>query len=168
MDTYHMRAAQSKDLVALPLIEREAAKLFRDSPYPELVGAELAAQSLDLATDQVWVAADDLDIAVGFLILRPRGQQAHIHELDVHPDHGRRGLGRALLEHAASWARREGYTAITLTTFSDVPWNGPFYERFGFRVLDGNELSPELEATLTEEAESGIAMHHRVAMIKVL
>ena len=41
-----------------------------------------------------------------------------------------------------TWARSHGYGAVTLTTYRDVPWNAPFYERLGFSVLD--ELTPEL------------------------
>jgi hypothetical protein len=35
-----------------------------------------------------------------------------------------------------------GYPAVTLRTFRDVPWNGPFYLRRGFAVVDSAALSP--------------------------
>jgi hypothetical protein len=34
-----------------------------------------------------------------------------------------------------AWAQRHGLAALTLTTFTDVPWNMPYYERLGFRHL---------------------------------
>lgn len=55
-------------------------------------------------------------------------------------------------------------TALTLTTFSDVPWNRPYYERLGFRVLDEVELSPGLRRIRREEAQRGLDRWGRVAM----
>lgn len=44
--------------------------------------------------------------------------------MSVHPDSARRGVGRSLIEQAARQAAAEGIAALTLTTFSQVPWNG--------------------------------------------
>ena len=30
---------------------------------------------------------------------------------------------------------------MTLSTFRDVPWNGPFYRRLGFRELSRQEMA---------------------------
>jgi hypothetical protein len=38
---------------------------------------------------------------------------------------------------------------VTLTTFRDVPWNGPFYAKLGFREL--RHLSPGLAAMREHE-----------------
>jgi GNAT superfamily N-acetyltransferase len=57
---------------------------------------------------------------------------AHLEQLSVHPDHGRRGIGRALLRAGCAWAKAHGYDDITLATYRDVPWNGPFYASEGF------------------------------------
>jgi GNAT superfamily N-acetyltransferase len=62
---------------------------------------------------------------------RTRGG-AHLEQLSVHPDHGRRGIGRALLRAACEWATAHGYPELTLATYRDVPWNGPFYASEGF------------------------------------
>jgi hypothetical protein len=51
------------------------------------------------------------------------------------------------------WAGANGYPAVTLTTFRDVPWNGPFYARLGFRVLD--DLPAGLEAIRQHEKDIG-------------
>ena len=86
----------------------------------------------------------------------------HLHELDVHPQRARQGLGQRLIEHIAQWAR--GAEALTLTTFSDVPWNGPYYGRLGFRTLDEAALSPALQAVRQAEAAAGLPMAHRICM----
>jgi hypothetical protein len=53
---------------------------------------------------------------------------------------------------------------LTLTTFDDVPWNGPYYTRLGFRTLDLAALSPGLQAVRQGEAEAGLPMEHRICM----
>ncbi len=57
---------------------------------------------------------------------------AHLGQLSVHPDHTDQGIGRALLEAGCDWAAAQGYGEITLATYRDVPWNGPFYASAGF------------------------------------
>lgn len=71
---------------------------------------------------------------VGFVSLEEVDGAAHVVQLSVVPSVRRRGVGAALLRRAIDWAREEGYGAMTLTTFRDVPWNGPFYEQFGFQT----------------------------------
>ncbi len=41
------------------------------------------------------------------------------------------GLGSSLVDHLDGWAAARGLAALTLTTYRDVPWNGPYYERLG-------------------------------------
>ncbi len=53
-------------------------------------------------------------------------------QLSVLPEHCRRGHGRALVEAAKNEARRRGYEWLSLRTYAEVPWNGPFYARAGF------------------------------------
>ena len=54
--------------------------------------------------------------------------------------------------------------AVTLTTFRDVPWNAPYYERLGFRSLSETELTPELAEVRAREAEPGLDPETRVCM----
>ena len=51
---------------------------------------------------------------------------------------------------------------VTLTTFEDLPWNAPFYQRLGFRKLTEDELTAPI-ATLLER-ERAVGMIRRVAM----
>ncbi len=57
---------------------------------------------------------------------------AHLEQLSVHPDHGGQGVGRALLRAAVDWTAAHGYPELTLATYRDVAWNGPFYASEGF------------------------------------
>lgn len=64
----------------------------------------------------------------------------------------------------AGWARGRGATALTLTTFVDVAWNGPYYQRCGFRYLADHEITPGLRAIRAAEAEHGLDRWPRAAM----
>ena len=54
--------------------------------------------------------------------------------------------------------------AVTLTTFSDIAWNGPFYRRNGFEDLQEEELTEGLRAVLDAERAAGLPMTRRGAM----
>jgi GNAT superfamily N-acetyltransferase len=163
-DTGIIRAARQDDLAALPVIERVAAAVFRTTPYAYLADDDLVSADVDLRHEYVWVAVDPDDQPIAFAIVHLLDDSVHLHELDVHPDYARQGLGRQLVATVADWARARGATALTLTTFADVPWNGPYYTRPGFRTLDPATLSPGLQAVRQGEAEAGLPMEHRICM----
>jgi GNAT superfamily N-acetyltransferase len=164
---YRIAPAAPEHVAALPAIERAAATLFSREDVPAAV-AEEATPIADLAAAQrigrLWVALAPDGTPVGFAIVELVDGFPHVREIDVHPEHGGRGVGRALLRAVLDAARAEGYCAVTLTTFSHVPWNAPFYERMGFRALAADELTPGLAAKLSDEAARGLDPVRRVAM----
>jgi predicted N-acetyltransferase YhbS len=89
---------------------------------------------------------------------------AYVEEMDVLPSHGRRGLGACLLRCVCVWAQAQGHTAITLSTFRDVPWNGPFYRKHGFRELQPAEWTAGMRAIREKEAQHGLRVEARVFM----
>ena len=68
----------------------------------------------------------------------------------------------------AAWARASGHHAITLTALRHIPWNAPWYQRLGFRVLEETELSQALHDLLREEIRRGLPADQRVAMRREL
>ncbi|GAA1372326.1 GNAT family N-acetyltransferase [Catellatospora chokoriensis] len=92
---------------------------------------------------------------------------AYLAQLSVHPDHSGQGVGSALLAAACTWAAAAGHRELTLTTYTEVPWNGPFYARRGFRPI--SDLGPQMRALRLREAEMGLdALGPRVAMTRAL
>lgn len=139
-------------------LEFEADKLFE----PVGIGPFLDDEAED-HFDQAALVFVVNDPPVGSVSVELVGGIPHIWQLAIDPDHGRRGLGRALMEAACDWARSEHFDAITLTTYRDVPWNGPFYESLGFVVLE--TLTPELiEIRRHERAIGDDDFGPRVAM----
>lgn len=162
-----IRPARRSDLPLLQDIERAAGEPFRtlgmagvadDDPPPlELLDAYRAA-------GRAWVTTGPDDRPLGYLIADPVDGAAHIEQVSVHPSAARRGLGSALIDRAAAWAAHEGLTALTLTTFTHVPWNAPYYARLGFRVLTESGLTDGLRKIRAEEAEHGLDRWPRVCM----
>ncbi len=161
---YTIRRARPGDLAALPAIERAAAEQFRSTAFADIADAPLSSAVLNLDHDHIWVAEDGAERQVGFAIAHLHDGEAHLHELDVHPAHARRGLGSGLVRAVANWARQRGLTAVTLSTFRDIPWNGPFYARLGFVPLAEAELNPALRAIVQAEDVAGLPVSERLCM----
>lgn len=157
-----VRSALPAELYALPDVEDRSGSLFAvagiDLPPDLLTVEELQAAAV------VFVAGDP---PVGFAMVDVLDGQAYLHQLSVLPSHMRRGLGGALIEATCDWAREHGYRAVTLTTFTDVPWNGPYYRARGFVELP--DPPPELAAVRAAEIAAGLDdVHPRCTMIRVL
>ena len=120
------------------------------------------------AGGRAWVAVDDDDRPIAYLISAIVDDCPHIEQVSVSPAHARRAVGAALVEHLAALAAAEGRAALTLTTFRDVPWNAPYYERLGFAVVAPADQGPELAALVAEEAERIPGEAPRVAMRRTL
>jgi len=164
---YRIRKARPADFAVLQTVERAAGELFADVGLNEV--AENDVTSIAHFTEceaqgLLWAATDEDDVAVGFAYVEIHGCQPHLDELAVHPDHGRRGVGAALVNTVIDWAQSNGYAGLTLTTFRDVPWNMPFYERLGFRVIAGSDLTAELRAVVDAETRRGLPPDKRVVM----
>jgi GNAT superfamily N-acetyltransferase len=112
----------------------------------------------------LWVVTGEADEPAGYLMAEVVDGCLQVEQVTVHPGHARRGLGRALLDHAACRAAADGLPALTLTTFAHVPWNAPYYTRCGFRILDDAEVTEGLRAIRRREAAMGADRWPRVCM----
>jgi GNAT superfamily N-acetyltransferase len=92
--------------------------------------------------------------------------RAHLDELDVDPDHARRGVGRRLVRTVCDWAAGSYLDAVTLSTFREPPWNAPFYASMGFRALTEPELTPALRRVVAQETRRGLDPTQRVVMCR--
>jgi GNAT superfamily N-acetyltransferase len=117
-----------------------------------------------LAAGLLWVALDPALGVVAFALAQRLAGSLHLAELSVLPSHGRRGLGAALVQRVAGAAGELGCSRLTLSTFTRVPWNGPFYERLGFRTIAAADLEPELLSVRRAEAAAGLPVDERAIM----
>ncbi|KAB8167764.1 GNAT family N-acetyltransferase [Streptomyces sp. 3MP-14] len=100
-------------------------------------GCSLVAADADVNAD---VDADaggqgSAGVVVGCLDLAVDGELATIETIAVHPDHQRRGIGRALLAEAAVRARAAGATTLDAWT-RDQPESLAWYRATGFVESD--------------------------------
>ncbi|MFB7266098.1 GNAT family N-acetyltransferase [Streptomyces nojiriensis] len=162
-----IRTARLDELPLLQDIERAAGRCFRDIGMPEIADDEPLTLD-ELAPYQrvglAWVSVDGADVPGAYLIAEHVEGNLHVEQVSVHPDRARRGLGRGLLEHLADFAGRAGAPALTLTTFTEVPWNAPYYARCGFRPLADAGLTPGLREIREREAAHGLDRWPRVCM----
>ncbi|OLC78884.1 MAG: hypothetical protein AUH78_01825 [Gemmatimonadetes bacterium 13_1_40CM_4_69_8] len=163
---FRIATARPFDVPFFASIEREAAQLLRGYA-PQSVLDETTSET-DFreaqAAGRLWVALAG-DTPVGFALVKMLAEDLpHLDEIDVHPDHGRRGAGTALVRAVCEWTRRSGYSGITLTTFRGVPWNMPFYSRLGFEDVSHDKHRPELKAVVADETARGLDPRHRVIM----
>jgi ribosomal protein S18 acetylase RimI-like enzyme len=155
-------------------IERSAARLFAtvgmtdiaegEPTSIEFIEAVARAGAVYVAT----VGAMDWQELAGFALVGFLDQAAHIHELSVAEEHGRKGIGRQLIETACNFAADNGRQAVTLSTFRDIPWNGPFYQRLGFRFLQRIEWTPAMFLLHDREVQNGLPVEQRGFMRKDL
>jgi GNAT superfamily N-acetyltransferase len=97
------------------------------------------------------------DPPVGFAHVLWLEGTAHLEQLAVHPDHQRQGIGTGLVRAAVQRAGNAGHARLTLSTYADVPWNRPYYERLGFAVVE--RLSPLERALQDKEEQMGLMRH---------
>lgn len=169
---FRVRPARRADVAAMPALEQSAGELFRDIPDLAHVadGENRSEQRYRALVEGGWcrVAEDSRGDPVGFLCAERHGAELHICELGVRADRQRLGIGRRLMTVTIRAATRHWIEAITLTTFSDVAWNAPFYERLGFRRLPRRDMDARLNAILRVEAKAGLPARRRCAMRLIL
>lgn len=147
-------------------MEVAAGALFRsiDDPAVAAVADDPPLQASHLA-DAAWAVVAEVDgVIAGYALATLVGGHAHLEQLSVLPDHGRQGIGTALIDAVVEWARGRGDRAVTLTTFRDVPFNAPLYARRGFVEVPPAEWSRPLRDLVANEAGHGLDPARRVVM----
>jgi GNAT superfamily N-acetyltransferase len=153
--TVGLRVARPEDASTLCEIDRRAGEQFRQ--VNDIAEHEPRSEETFVGYANVrrcWVAFDDDDKPIGYLLVDDVDGNAHIEQVSVEPEHQGIGVGRSLIDQARTWAKDTGRPAVTLTTFADV--HAPLYGHLGFSVLPVDEIGPELRALRREEAERGL------------
>jgi GNAT superfamily N-acetyltransferase len=167
---YTIVRARAADLPFLTAIELAAARLLTGfAPESVLKEATPLADFESAQTDgHLWVAVTR-DQPVGFAHVKLlENESAHLDELDVHPDHGRRGLGRRLVAAVCDWAVSRRMRTVTLSTFREPRWNMPFYASVGFEVVKREDWSSAMARVVGDETRRGLDVSRRVIMWCVL
>ncbi|MBK4215535.1 GNAT family N-acetyltransferase [Paracoccus caeni] len=155
-----IRPATSADAALLPQVERRAGENFRQWPGLEWIAEdEVTSETrhLEMIAGGLVLLSTQSDGQIsGFASTEMLGNAMHLWQIAVEPDHQGQGIGSALIARCRTEAMARSAKALTLTTFRDVPWNGPWYRRLGFAILATSDLTPELRKILEQEAEAGL------------
>ena len=155
-----VRTAAADDVASMQAVDIAARQRFREIDDPRIARSAddppYWSEGLTRAANEqrAWVAVNDLGEVIGFALAWVIDGEGHLDELAVTPAHGRRGVGRALVDEVLAWSAAQGLRSVTLITFRDVPWNGPFYEKLGFKAVTA--LTPALQAALDQSAKWGV------------
>jgi GNAT superfamily N-acetyltransferase len=111
---------------------------------PDWFGIEASIVEYRHAVDGLPAFVAEVDgEAAGLLAVRPTSPAAlELHVMAVRRECHRRGMGRALVERAAAYARAEGFTLLQVKTLApvveDEGYTGTraFYEAVGFAPLE--------------------------------
>lgn len=182
-----IRLAASTDIPFLPGIESSASAIFKTIPALSFIASDppLTVEELEkfLSSRHLWVATyDDPDsgsLPVAFLAAKPiqtsnvnnseaASNHLYIAECSVHSSYQRRGIARKLMSFVEEYARENKFDGLTLITFLDLPWNGGFYQHFGFVEADAEQLGEDYVTILEEEREKWkyLSTWRRGAMLK--
>jgi ribosomal protein S18 acetylase RimI-like enzyme len=131
---YTLRSAIPSDAAAVAQLVDLAYE-----PYIERIGTIPGPMREDyreaIRTRRVIVAERAATIA-GVLVLRTTDEGFLIDNVAVHPVHRGVGVGRMLLRHAETEARRAGYDSIYLYTHEKMTENQALYARIGYTEFD--------------------------------
>lgn len=165
-----IRTAQTSDVAAIEHIETAADLLFIEAFDPErwppaTPGAARLEQGGFLLVGELSPGE-----VVGFAHVieaqdDEHGSIAHLEQVSVLPELGKRGYGRALVEAAMREARERGHYEITLRTYAELPWNAPFYRRIGF--IESEPHGTFLEGLIAAEQAEGLEHYGRRVQMTV-
>lgn len=126
-------------------IDKAASTLFVPTRLlsKEALEGHVPAEDISAAINAGWLFSATVPggTIAGFAMASIRGGGVYVDQISVHPQHGRQGIGKALMLHVETQARERGFFDITLSTFRDLPWNGPFYASLGYRHLKRSQFS---------------------------
>lgn len=176
MKNYAIRNASRDDVMAIAAVMRESVESFgRDVYTPQQIASALryiCRPDEQLIIDGTYFVAVDGDAIIGCggwsrrrkvysgsassgnedELLDPASDPARIRSMFVRPSFGRRGIGRAILQHSEERAGAEGFRRLQLVAMRSA---GTLYEASGYTAIADAPVVLEdgvvLECTLMEK-----------------
>lgn len=148
-----IRPATADDLGTMQEISVEARSRYRGLVNFEHVAAAppVAVQRFEQGTAVVAVSATGR--VLGFALSRPLDRFLFLDNISTRADCQGHGIGNNLLHAVLNRAISMGYSGVTLTTFREPPWNGPWFRKFAFIPMPHDKIGPELLAVIAYQAK---------------
>jgi GNAT superfamily N-acetyltransferase len=168
---YQVRLARADEIDELVSIDEDAGALFASTgidfsaltPEHPYVRKERLQWIAAAQRGWVFIAVDDAPDAAGFLAMDLMDGESYIEQLSIRMRAMRRGLGSMFVHRALAWAAERG-GGLWLNTYAHVPWNRPYYERFGFEVVPETRCGPQMQACLVAQRAALPDPEQRIAM----
>lgn len=153
MSTLRLRLGTKTDFDDIDRIGRTAVQRFDSIPelshIKRVVGLTPEKLQQWLDDGKVFIVEDTSkkNGPVGFASAFPKDDVLYVNEVVVDLDCQGKGVGGLLMKAILDWGRErkrnEGKTSkVTLFTYAEVPWNAPWYRKFGFREVDPTAIGP--------------------------
>lgn len=139
------------DAPVLRSISESARQRYNDMPRFAYVAKTPPVALSRFQTGTGWVA-EGAEKILGYALVRRVDSALFLDNISTRPDAKGMRLGAKLMSKVLLEAARDGFEAVTLTTFREPPWNGPWFRRLGFVPLSENEIGPELAEIVTRQA----------------
>lgn len=165
-----IRQGRAAEISALQDIEVRSGVLFNDVGMSDIADAPPADTETfkQAAQAGLLLVAESAGSLAGFALLLNHDNACHLQQLSVDPAFMRQGIGSRLVQAAEKTAAERGFARMTLSTFSELAWNRPFYETLGYMVIPRTDYTEPLHACRDAEAEAGLDVDSRVMMGKLL
>jgi GNAT superfamily N-acetyltransferase len=174
-----IRPARNHEMPQLLSVDDDATRFYASIGFPlQLAGdapfivEEQARWARALANGRVFIAEDIADdgepVPVGVAVLDILDGEPYLDQLSVRMASMRRGVGTALIETAAAWARAQRASRLWLTTYGHLAHNRPFYERRGFELIAEAHCPPGVVHHLDAQRHALPAPEHRIAMCRLV
>lgn len=108
----------------------------------EAIVAKVAGEFLenfDPKRERCWIAELDGRIVGSVMLVKKTPKTAKLRLLYLEPEVRGLGIGRRLVKECIDFARRAGYTKITLWTQSSLTAARHIYESFGFELVESKQ-----------------------------
>lgn len=165
LSDFLVRPGQDRDIPLLADIEQAGDQLFPAGRLPDTLTTFPLPRLKYAAFMRLLFVAERNESLVGFAVSSRVRDYLHLNQVSVHPDAGRRGIGRRLVETIIAKSVELELKGVTLSTFADIPWNGPFYTKIGFRPITLQDDLPELKEMVAKETKFGLT--GRIGMLYV-
>lgn len=165
-----IRLASPDDVPKVAPLELAAGEVFRTIGMDAIANDPPIADSILLQAVEdrrLWVAVE-YGALKAYLLGDYLPQSLHIDQVSVHPNAAHRGLGALMIESVSADPRSKRLGLLTLTSFRDVPWNAPYYERIGFVHIDEPDWPEGVAEKIAAERAQGLDAWPRVVMQRVI
>ncbi|PKP80599.1 MAG: N-acetyltransferase [Alphaproteobacteria bacterium HGW-Alphaproteobacteria-18] len=169
---YVITGAAAEEIPALIAIDLAAGQLFAGTGL--LSEAQLADHVPEavfqdaISSGHLHTVRDRKGALAGFVLTSIRENNLYLDQISVDPAQGRKGLGAALIGRVMEEAKDRGLKRVVLSTFRDLPWNGPFYRKNGFRELPRKKMEKWMIEIESIQDDNGLNVRERCFMARRL